>query len=88
MESQPIKKVSAVSGIANVTIEKSVVAHNAASGGAGVICNVAGTTVRIGNVSFQDNNNTTISTGGTCVTFKNNDADIAFPGGTTPLLPQ
>jgi hypothetical protein len=71
---------------ANLTIERSVATHNAASGAAAVVCN-SGATVRLGNVSFSDNNNTTISTGGNCITFKNNDADIALPA-LTMMLPQ
>lgn len=55
-----------VSGGASLTVERSVISHNATLGAAGVACN-SGTTVRIGNDSFLNNNGTTISTGGTCI---------------------
>jgi hypothetical protein len=78
---------SAFNGGANMTLERSVASHNAALGAAAVVCN-AGTTVRMGNVSFNDNNGTTISTGGTCITYKNSNADVTFPAGTTQVNPQ
>jgi hypothetical protein len=78
---------SAATSGATMSLERSMASHNAASGAAAVVCN-AGTTVHMGNVSFNDNNGTTMSTGGTCLTYKNNDADVTFPAGTTPVNPQ
>jgi hypothetical protein len=69
-----------------LNIERSVVSHNASSGAAGVVCNVAGATVRIGNTSITDNNGTAVSTGGTCQTFKNNDIDLTVT--LSPINPQ
>ncbi len=79
---------AAASG-ANLTLERCVVAHNASMGAAGVVC-IAGTTVRLGNVSFQDNNGTAISAsgGGTCLTYKNNDSDVIFSGITAAVAQQ
>ncbi|MFY9822091.1 MAG: right-handed parallel beta-helix repeat-containing protein [Thermoanaerobaculia bacterium] len=65
---------------ATLTVENSVVTHNAV----GFNC-VAGSTIRIGNNSITDNA-TTFSTGGSCLTFKNNDVDVAIT--VTPVNPQ
>ncbi len=78
--------LSVATSPAILNIERSVVSHNAASGGAGVVCNVAGATVRIGNTSITDNNGTAVSTGGTCQTFKNNDIDLSVT--LSPINPQ
>jgi hypothetical protein len=66
-------------GTAVVTVENSVITHN----GTGVNC-VAGTTVRLGNNKIADN--TTTLTTNTCVSFKNNDIDVAVT--VSPTNPQ
>jgi Right handed beta helix region len=63
-----------------LTVENSVVSHNAT----GINC-AAGTTVRLGNVSLTDNT-IALTTGGSCLSFKNNDADVAIT--VTPVNPQ
>jgi len=54
-----------------LTVEHSISSHN----GTGIGC--ASGTVRIGNVTLADNG-TNLSTGGTCQSFHNNDADTAI----------
>jgi hypothetical protein len=80
--------LSATSSPAVLTIERSVVTHNASSGGSGVVCNVAGTTVRLGNSSITDNGGGGVLTGATCRTFGNNDIDVVVAGLTTSPGPQ
>jgi len=85
-------------GISNTTITNSVAVNNASAGfaaatggtlrvehsvsthnGTGIGC--ASGMVRIDNMTITDNT-TALSTGGTCLSFKNNDIDIpALPGG-------
>ncbi len=63
-----------------LNIERSLSTHN----GSGVVCN-AGATVRLGNMSIVDNG-APLAGNGTCLSFKNNDIDIAV--SVTPINPQ
>lgn len=65
-----------------LTIERSIASHNST----GLNC-AAGGTLRIGNMSLV-NNATTLATGGTCQTFKNNDIDVPGIPGLTQVLQQ
>jgi hypothetical protein len=70
---------SASASPAVLNIERSVAVNN----GTGVVC-AASTTVRIGNTSIAGNGSPV--TAGACVSFKNNDIDIAVT--ITPTNPQ
>lgn len=63
-----------------LNIERSLSTHN----GSGVVCN-SGAVVRLGNMSIVDNTAALAGTG-TCVSYKNNDIDVAV--SVTPLNPQ
>ncbi|HET7177340.1 MAG TPA: right-handed parallel beta-helix repeat-containing protein [Solirubrobacterales bacterium] len=65
-----------------LTVEKSVASHN----GTGVVCN-AGSTVRLGNMVLTDNG-TDVSSGGSCLSFKNNDAQTTIPVTAISPTPQ
>jgi hypothetical protein len=64
-----------------LNLEKSVSTHN----GTGVNCGAG--TVRIGNMSITDNG-TDFTSGGTCITFHNNDIGTASVAGLTVANPQ
>jgi hypothetical protein len=65
---------------AKLNIETSLSSHN----GTGVVCNT-GATVRMGTMSIVDNTAPLGGTG-TCLSFKNNDIDLAV--SVTPINPQ
>jgi len=79
---------AASSSPAVLNLENSVSTHNASAGASGVVCNVAGTPVRMGNMSITDNGGGGVLTGATCRTFGNNDIDVVVGGLTTSPGPQ